>query len=104
MSSPLLAVLTSGRVKLAYLRARPQATVTFRHGWQWATVEGRTELAGPDHPKPWLAHAEQLRLLRRDVFSASGGRHDDWDEYGCVVAEQRRTAVLVDPVRAYSNT
>jgi hypothetical protein len=43
-------------------------------------------------------------LLLRDVFSAAGGRHDDWDEYGRVVAEQRRTAVLVDLVRTYSNT
>ena len=42
-----LAFVTYGRVKLANLSARPQVTVTFRHGWQWATVEGRPELAGP---------------------------------------------------------
>ena len=54
---PSLAFVTYGRVKLANLRARPQVTVTFRHGWQWATVEGRAQVAGPDDPKPWLADA-----------------------------------------------
>ena len=98
-----LACVTYGRVKLANLRARPQVTVTFRHGWQWATVEGRAELAGPDDPQPWLADADELRLLLRDVFTAAGGRHDDWAEYDRVMAEQRRTAVLIDPYRIYSN-
>ena len=42
----VLALVTYGRVKLANLRARPQLAVTFRKGWQWATVEGNAELAG----------------------------------------------------------
>jgi hypothetical protein len=37
------------------------------------------------------------------VFTAAGGRHDDWDEYDRVMAEQRRAVVLVEPVRIYSN-
>ena len=45
---PALGFVTYGKVKLANLRARPQLAVTFRDGWQWATVEGRAELAGPD--------------------------------------------------------
>jgi hypothetical protein len=49
-----LALVASGPVKLAKLRARPQVTATFRNGWQWAAVEGRAELAGPDDPQPWL--------------------------------------------------
>jgi PPOX class probable F420-dependent enzyme len=100
---PVLAFVTYGKVKLANLRARPQLAATFRDGWQWATVEGRAELAGPDDPAPWLADGEQLRLLLRDVFSAAGGTHDDWDEYDRVMAEQRRTVVLVAPTRVYSN-
>ncbi len=100
---PALAFVTYGRVKLANLRARPQVTVTFRHGWQWATVEGRAQVAGPDDPQPWLADSDQLRLLLREVFAAAGGRHDDWAEYDRVMAEQRRTAVLIEPVRIYSN-
>ena len=71
---PALAFVTYGRVKLANLRARPQVTVTVRHGWQWATVEGRAQVAGPDDPQPWLADADQLRLLLRAVFAAACGR------------------------------
>ena len=98
-----LAFVTYGKVKLANLRVRPQLAVTFRNGWQWATVEGNAELAGPDDPQPWLTDADQLRLLLREVFTAAGGTHDDWDEYDRVMAEQRRTAVLVAPTRVYSN-
>jgi PPOX class probable F420-dependent enzyme len=98
-----LAFVTYGKVKLANLRARPALAVTFRKGWQWATVEGRAELAGPDDPAPWLTDAEQLRLLLREVFTAAGGTHDDWDEYDRVMAQQRRTVVLVAPTRVYSN-
>lgn len=99
----VLAFVTYGRVKLANLRARPQLAATFRAGWQWATVEGRAELAGPDDPQPWLADADQLRLLLRDIFTAAGGTHDDWDTYDRTMVEQRRTAVLVAPTRVYSN-
>jgi PPOX class probable F420-dependent enzyme len=100
---PVLGFVTYGKVKLANLRARPQLAATFRKGWQWATVEGQAELAGPDDPPPWLTDADQLRLLLREVFTAAGGTHDDWDEYDRVMAEQRRTVVLVAPSRVYSN-
>lgn len=100
---PVLGFVTYGKVKLANLRARPQVSVTFRHGWEWAAVEGRAELAGPDDPRPWLSGAEQLRLLLREVFTAAGGQHDDWAEYDRVMAEQRRTAVLIEPTRIYRN-
>jgi PPOX class probable F420-dependent enzyme len=100
---PTLAFVTYGKVKLANLRVRPQLAVTFRNGWQWATVEGNAELAGPDDSQPWLTEPEQLRLLLREVFTAAGGTHDDWDEYDRVMAEQRRTVILVAPSRVYSN-
>jgi len=99
----VLAFVTYGKVKLANLRARPQLTVTYRKGWKWAAVEGAAEIAGPDDPAPWLAGSEQLRQLLRDVFTAAGGTHDDWDEYDRVMAEQRRAVVLVAPTRVYSN-
>jgi PPOX class probable F420-dependent enzyme len=99
---PALAFVTYGKVKLANLRARPQIAVTFRNGWRWATVEGAAELAGPDDPQPWLT-GDALRLMLRDVFTAAGGNHDDWAEYDRVMAEQRRTVVLVAPSRVYSN-
>ena len=49
---PSLGFTTYGKVKLANLRARPQLAITFKNGWQWATVEGRAELAGPDDAAP----------------------------------------------------
>jgi PPOX class probable F420-dependent enzyme len=99
---PVLALVTYGRVKLANLRVRPQVTATFRSGWRWASVEGRAELAGPDDPQPWLDE-ERLRLLRREVFQAAGGNHDNWEEYDRVMAEERRTLVFIDPSRVYGN-
>ncbi len=99
----VLGFVTYGKVKLANLRSRPQVAITFRNGWQWATVEGAAELAGPEDSQPWLADAEKLRLLLREVFAAAGGEHDDWDEYDRVMAEQGRTVVLVAPTRVYSN-
>jgi PPOX class probable F420-dependent enzyme len=100
---PVLGFTTYGKVKLANLRARPQLAVTFKNGWRWATVEGRAELAGPDDAASWLADADQLRLLLREVFTAAGGTHDDWPEYDRVMAKERRAVVLIAPNRVYSN-
>jgi PPOX class probable F420-dependent enzyme len=94
--------VTYGKAKLANLRARPQLSVTFRSGWEWAAIEGRAELIGPDDPHPDV-DAEGLRLVLRQVFAAAGGTHDDWDAYDRAMAEQRRTAVLLTPTRIYSN-
>jgi PPOX class probable F420-dependent enzyme len=100
--SEVLGFVTYGKVKLANLRIRPQIAATFRRGWRWATVEGRATLAGPDDPQPWL-DPERLRLLLREIFTAAGGEHDDWDDYDRVMAEQRRTAVLIEPSRVYGS-
>ncbi|CAM4325160.1 Putative pyridoxine/pyridoxamine 5'-phosphate oxidase [Mycobacterium basiliense] len=100
----VLAFTTYGKVKLANLRARPPLAVTFRNGWRWGTVEGRAELAGPDDSQPWLADADQLRLLLRDVFIAAGGTHDNWDDYDRVMATERRAVVLIEPTRVYGNS
>ena len=97
------AALASAEGRLAVVSTRPQVAVTFRDGWQWATVEGTAELAGPDDAQDWLDGVEGLRLLLREVFIACGGSHDDWDEYDRVMAEQGRTAVLITPTRVYSN-
>ena len=88
--------------KLAHLRADPTIAVVVRAGWQWTAVEGRAELIGPDDPHPEVDD-ERLRLLRREIFSAAGGTHDDWDTYDQVMAAERRAAVLVSPDRVYSN-
>jgi PPOX class probable F420-dependent enzyme len=101
-SKTVVAFVTNGRAKLANLRARPRATLTFRAGWTWATVEGRTEIAGPDDPSDAI-DAERLRLLLREIFTAAGGSHNDWAEYDRAMAAERRAAVFVHPKRVYSN-
>lgn len=99
---PVLAFVTYGAAKLRNLRTRPQVTVTFRSGWSWATVEGTAELIGPDDPNPAL-DSNRYRLLLRDVFTAAGGQHDDWDAYDKTMLDQGRVAVFVKPTRIYSN-
>jgi PPOX class probable F420-dependent enzyme len=89
-------------VKLAHLRRRPYANVTFRVSWEWVAVEGAALIVGPDDPAPDV-DADGLRRLLRDVFTAAGGTHDDWDEYDRVMAEDRRAAVFVALDRISSN-
>ena len=68
----------------------------FRSGWEWASVEGPTAIVGLDDPSGGT-DPEELRVLLRDVFSAAGGTHDDWDEYDRVMRDERRAVVLVTP-------
>jgi PPOX class probable F420-dependent enzyme len=86
--------------KLAHLRARPRASVVLRAGWQWAAVEGPAQIVGPDDPVDGVG-PERLRLLLREIFTAAGGTHDDFDEYDRVMAAERRAAVLVTPERVF---
>jgi len=95
-------VIRGGTRKLAYLRQRPYANVTIRSGWQWAAAEGPADLIGPDDPEP-AVDAERLRLLLREIFTAAGGTHDDFDTYDQVMRDERRTAVFVRPARVYAN-
>ena len=94
-------VARGGSRKLANLRARPRATVVVRAAWEWVAAEGPVDLAGPDDGLGDL-DAERIRLLLREIFTAAGGTHDDWDTYDRVMAEEHRTAVLVTPARVYS--
>lgn len=93
-------VAVGGSRKLANLRADARATAVVRVGWQWAAVEGTAQLIGPDDPHPEM-DAERVRLLLREIFTAAGGTHEDWDTYDREMAEERRTAVLITPRRSY---
>ena len=100
---PVLGFVAGGGTrKLAHLRRRPRATAVLRAGWQWLAVEGPVDLAGPDDPLDGFDEAGLPQLLR-DIFTAAGGSHDDWDTYDRVMAAERRTAVLVTPERVYGN-
>jgi PPOX class probable F420-dependent enzyme len=95
-------VAVGGARKVPLLRAHPRATATLRAGWQWAAVDGPVELIGPDDPMPSIS-ADRLRLLLREIFTAAGGTHGDWDTYDRVMAAERRTAVLITPERLYTS-
>lgn len=95
-------VIQGNSRKHAHLRARPRASVVLRFGRQWAGVEGPVEIAGPDDAMQGVG-PERLRLLLREIFTAAGGTHDDFDEYDRVMAQERRAAVLVTPERVFSN-
>lgn len=97
-----VAFVTYGPAKLANMRARPQVTVTFRAGFQWVAIEGSVQIVGPDDPAAGI-DGERLRLLRREVFTAAGGTHDDWETYDRVMEDEGRAVVLVTPSRVYSN-
>nr|WP_157110577.1 pyridoxamine 5'-phosphate oxidase [Nocardia anaemiae] len=95
-------VIRGGTRKLDNLRVRARMTVVVRVGWAWAAVEGSVWIVGPDDPMPDI-DAERMRQLLREVFTAAGGTHDDWDEYDRVMAAERRAVVLVVPDRIYGN-
>lgn len=96
---PVVGYVTYGPVKLRALRARPATSLHFRSGWRWVAVEGDSEIIGWDEP----VEGVDLPTLLRDVFSACGGTHDDWEAYDATMREQRRAAVLVEPVRIVGN-
>jgi PPOX class probable F420-dependent enzyme len=98
--SDVVAYVARGTKKLEHLRGDPQTTVVARNGWRWAAIEGTAELFGPDDTHPDI-DAERLRLLLREVFTAAGGSHDDWDEYDQVMRDERSAAVLIAPSKSY---
>jgi PPOX class probable F420-dependent enzyme len=86
-------VVTGNARKLHHLRRVGRATVVFKDGWRWASVEGAVTLLGPDDH---LAKADlDLPQVVREVYKAAGGTHDDWDEFDRIMAEDRRCAVFV---------
>jgi hypothetical protein len=93
-------VSLGGSRKLDHLRNRPVASIAWRRGWSWAAVEGPVELIGPDDALAGFDPAGLPSLLRA-IFSAAGGSHDDWDTFDRVMADERRTAVLISPSRIY---
>jgi PPOX class probable F420-dependent enzyme len=95
-------VIRGGTRKLAHLRERPYATVVVRTGWQWAAAEGTADIIGPDDAVPGI-DAERLRLLLREIFTAAGGTHEDFDTYDRVMLAERRAGVFVHPERVYTN-
>lgn len=91
-------VVRGGAVKLRHWRRTPRAAVVFRSGWAWVGVEGTVTIIGPDDPHPDFP-ADRIPGLLREVFTAAGGVHEDWEEYDRVMAAERRAAVFILPTR-----
>ncbi|NND04587.1 MAG: pyridoxamine 5'-phosphate oxidase [Acidimicrobiia bacterium] len=81
--------------KLEHIERTGRCALTFRRGWAWAGVEGPAEVIRPAPPPDEV----DLPRLLRDVFTAAGGTHDDWDEYDRVMVAELRAAVLITPQR-----
>lgn len=91
-------VVRGATVKLRHWRRTRSATIVFRSGWSWVGVEGTTTIIGPDDPSVDF-HPAGIPGLLRDVFTAAGGAHEDWDEYDRVMTAERRAAVFIHPTR-----
>ncbi|MFN0089164.1 MAG: pyridoxamine 5'-phosphate oxidase family protein [Acidimicrobiales bacterium] len=95
-------VVRSDAAKMALLRRAGRATLCWRSGWRWITLEGGVALVGPNDPLAGFDPAGLPALLRA-VYQGCGGVHDDWSEFDRVMAAERRAAVLVAPGRLYTN-
>lgn len=94
-------VVLGGSYKIRHLERDPRATATFRDGARWVAVHGRATLIGPDHAHPAVSPEQVPGLLREIYRVAGGGEHPDWAEYDKVMAEERRTAVLLEIGKTY---
>jgi PPOX class probable F420-dependent enzyme len=100
---PVVAFVTAGSTrKLELARAGAAVAVTVRQGWRWITAEGTADVAGPDDELEGF-DPERVPQLLRDIFTAAGGTHDDWDTYDRVMAEERRAAVMIRPRVVYGS-
>ena len=43
--------------------------------------------------------SDGLPGLLRDIFTAAGGTHSDWEEYDRVMAAERRAGVFIHPTK-----
>ena len=100
---PRLAFVSlGGAARLRHIRAGSPVTAAVRRGWNWVAVTGGAELIGPDDNADEL-DPDRVRILLRDIFTAAGGDHDDWDTYDQTMRDQARTAVLITPTRIRGN-
>lgn len=101
--APSVALVSRGiAARIGHIRRGSQVTIAARRGWSWVGVTGAADLVGPDD-LPASFDADAVRLLLRDVYTAAGGQHDDWDEYDRVMKEDGRVAVFVAPDRIIGN-
>ena len=86
----------SAKVRNLRRDARCAVLVASESWGSWVTIEGSAVIHGQDN-----TDAEELRQLLRDVFTAAGGTHDDWDAYDRAMRDEHRAAVLISPRAVY---
>jgi hypothetical protein len=89
-----------GRRKLIYLRQRGIATVVFRSGWDWVSVEGDVDLFGPEDQAcmPW----PEAATVFHSIYAASvGGSASAWATLDGAIEREGHAAVLVRAERVY---
>ena len=101
---PRVAMVSGGSAaRLGHVRRGSEVTVAVTRGWNWVGITGPAELIGPADPNDDL-DADATRLLLRQVFTAAGGTHDDFEEFDRAMVEDGRTAVLIEPLRIIGNS
>ena len=94
--------ITENRMKFKNLLRDPRCSVLISHVDWWSgflVFEGKAELTHSGNADP-----DTLRQARRYIFSATTRRRSaDWDEYDRIMADEGRTAVLVEPARITGN-
>ena len=65
----------------------------------YAVLDGDAQILGMHN-----TDAAKLRATLRDVYRASAGKeHPNWDEYDAAMSEQKRVAILLNPMRIYAH-
>lgn len=101
--APCVALVSMGSAaRVKHIRRGSHVTIAIRRDWAWRSVTGTADIIGPDDPTD-AVDVEALRILLRDVFTAAGGTHDDWDEYDRTMADERRVAIFVSIDRILGN-
>ena len=95
-------VAMGAAARVGHVRRGSEVTVAVRRGWNWVGVTGPADLIGP-YDTPASMDADGVRILLRDVYTAAGGKHDDWDEYDRAMAEDKRVDIFVSPERILGN-
>ena len=94
--APAIGVVVAGNArKLDHLRRTGRAAAVFTRGFEWVTAEGPVRVIEADAP--------DVSAWRRQIFTAAGGTHEDWDEFDRVMNEEHRVAVLITPSRVSGN-
>jgi PPOX class probable F420-dependent enzyme len=92
--------IAEDRIKFKNLRRNPNCSILISTEDWWSgfiVIDGTAEMAWSGNTEP-----EELRLARRDVYSATTRRRvDTWDAYDQRVEDDKRVALIIRPEHFY---